>query len=46
MTGASGELIVADVFTPMLEGFGDMPLAQLTAPSQTWWLPKSKRWKP
>jgi tRNA (mo5U34)-methyltransferase len=37
-----GELIVADVFTPMLEGFGDLPLAQLTAPSQTWWLPNVK----
>lgn len=34
-----GEMIVADVFTPMLEGFGEFPLAQYTAPSHTWWLP-------
>jgi tRNA (mo5U34)-methyltransferase len=35
----AGEMIVADVFTPMLEGFGEIPLAQYTAPSHTWWLP-------
>jgi tRNA (mo5U34)-methyltransferase len=34
-----GELVIADVFTPMLEGYGNLPLAQLTAPSHTWWLP-------
>jgi tRNA (mo5U34)-methyltransferase len=37
-----GELLIADVFTPMLEGFGDLPLAQYTAPSHTWWLPNVK----
>jgi tRNA (mo5U34)-methyltransferase len=37
-----GQLVVADVFTPMLEGFGDLALAQYTAPSHTWWLPNVK----
>ncbi len=37
-----GELMIADVFTPMLEGFGDLALAQFTAPSHTWWLPNIK----
>ncbi len=37
-----GEMLVADVFTPMLEGFGDLPFAQYTAPSHTWWLPNVK----
>jgi tRNA (mo5U34)-methyltransferase len=37
-----GEMVIADVFTPMLEGFGDLPLAQYTAPSHTWWLPNVK----
>jgi tRNA (mo5U34)-methyltransferase len=34
----SGEVIVADVYTPTLEGFGGAALAQLTAPGETWWL--------
>jgi len=34
-----GELVIGDVFTPMLEGFGDLPLAQYAAPSHIWWLP-------
>jgi tRNA (mo5U34)-methyltransferase len=34
-----GEVIVADVYTPKLEGLGDVPLAVFTAPSETWWLP-------
>lgn len=33
-----GEVIVADVYTPTLEGFGGAALAQLTAPGETWWL--------
>ena len=37
-----GVMLVADVFTPMLEGFGDLPFAQYTAPSHTWWLPNVK----
>jgi tRNA (mo5U34)-methyltransferase len=37
-----GELLIADVFTPMLEGFGDLPLAQYAAPSHIWWLPNVK----
>jgi tRNA (mo5U34)-methyltransferase len=36
-----GEMLVADVFTPMLEGFGDLSFAQYTAPSHTWWLPNA-----
>jgi tRNA (mo5U34)-methyltransferase len=34
-----GEVIVADVYTPKLEGFGDRALAWYTAPNETWWLP-------
>ena len=34
-----GEVLVADVYTPRLEGMGDRPLALFTAPSETWWLP-------
>ena len=34
-----GEVLIADVYTPQLEGMGDMPLAMFTAPSETWWLP-------
>jgi len=34
-----GEVVVADVFTPRLEGFGDRALAWYTAPNETWWLP-------
>jgi tRNA (mo5U34)-methyltransferase len=34
-----GEVLVADVYTPQLEGMGDLPLALFTAPSETWWLP-------
>ena len=36
----SGEVLVADVYTPQLEGLGDdLALALFTAPSETWWLP-------
>jgi tRNA (mo5U34)-methyltransferase len=34
-----GEVLVADVYTPKLEGMGDVALAVFTAPSETWWLP-------
>ncbi len=34
-----GEVLVADVYTPQLEGMGDLALALFTAPSETWWLP-------
>jgi tRNA (mo5U34)-methyltransferase len=34
-----GEVIVADVYTPKLEGFGERALAWYTAPNETWWLP-------
>ncbi len=34
-----GEVLVADVYTPRLEGMGDLALALYTAPSETWWLP-------
>jgi tRNA (mo5U34)-methyltransferase len=34
-----GEVIVADVYSPGLEGFGGAAIAQLTAPGETWWLP-------
>ena len=35
-----GEVLVADVYTPRLEGMGGDPaLALFTAPSETWWLP-------
>ncbi len=34
-----GEVVVADVYTPKLEGFGDRALACYTAPGETWWLP-------
>jgi tRNA (mo5U34)-methyltransferase len=33
-----GQLVIADVYTPMLEGFGDLALAQYNAPSHTWWV--------
>ncbi len=32
-----GELIVADVYSPELEAFGEVPVAQLVAPGETWW---------
>jgi tRNA (mo5U34)-methyltransferase len=32
-----GELIVADVYSPELEAFGDVPVANLIAPGETWW---------
>ena len=38
----AGEMIVADVFTPMLEGFGELPFAQYAAPSHHWWIPNVK----
>jgi tRNA (mo5U34)-methyltransferase len=34
-----GEVLVADVYTPCLEGMGDQALAWFTAPGETWWLP-------
>jgi tRNA (mo5U34)-methyltransferase len=34
-----GEVLVADVYTPQLEGMGDRALAMFTAPGETWWLP-------
>jgi tRNA (mo5U34)-methyltransferase len=35
-----GEVLVADVYTPQLEGMsGGIPLAVFTAPGETWWLP-------
>lgn len=34
-----GEVLVADVYTPRLEGMGDQALAWFTAPGETWWLP-------
>lgn len=35
----SGQLVVADVYSPTLEAFGDTPVAQFTAPGETWWHP-------
>lgn len=37
-----GEVVVADVYTPQLDGFGDLSLAQFTAPGETWWLPNAE----
>ena len=37
-----GEMVVADVFDPRLEGLADLPFAQYTAPGETWWLPNVK----
>jgi tRNA (mo5U34)-methyltransferase len=34
-----GALIVADVYSPELEGLGDVPVAQFLGPGETWWFP-------
>jgi tRNA (mo5U34)-methyltransferase len=40
-----GEVLVADVYAPQLDGFGEVPLAQFTAPGETWWLPSAEALK-
>lgn len=42
-----GRLVVADVYSPSLEAFGDTPVAQFLAPGETWWHPNvacMKQW--
>lgn len=34
-----GEVLVADVFAPELDGLGDTALALYAAPGETWWIP-------
>jgi hypothetical protein len=34
-----GELIVADVYSPELDGLGHVPAAQFLGPGETWWYP-------
>lgn len=34
-----GEIVIADVYSPELEAFGNTAVARFTAPSETWWLP-------
>jgi hypothetical protein len=35
-------MVIADVFTPMLEGFGELAIAYYSAPGDPWWRPNVK----
>ncbi|HEY6428970.1 MAG TPA: hypothetical protein VIX84_17235, partial [Acidimicrobiales bacterium] len=37
-----GEILVADVIAPSLEGMGDVALAEYEAPGDAWWLPNTR----
>lgn len=34
-----GDIIIADVYSPELEGLGDVPVARFLGPGETWWKP-------